>query len=258
MKLYCHYLKLHLKSLFEYKLSLILSIISQIFVFYSFTFVITSMFNKFNNISGFTLYEVLLTFAIIHFGYAINEVFARGIDCFDELIISGGYDRLLLRPAPLIIQILGEKIQYIKIVRIIYSLIILIYSCSNLHIQWTIYKIIVLIFMLISSIVIFFSLFLLAASYCFYTVQGLEIRNVFTDGGKNIAQYPIGVFNKYIRHFFTFIIPYAFINYYPLLYLLGKSDNYLYGITPLLTIIYSIPCLFIFKKGSKKYMSTGS
>ncbi|HAB66257.1 MAG TPA: hypothetical protein DCE23_02715, partial [Firmicutes bacterium] len=128
MKLYIHYLKLHLKSLFEYKLSLILSIISQIFIFFSFTFVIISMFNKFSNIKGFTLYEVLLTFSIIHFGYATNEVFARGIDCFDELIVSGNYDRLLLRPYNIIIQILGYKIRYIKLIRVISSIIIMIYS----------------------------------------------------------------------------------------------------------------------------------
>lgn len=258
MKLYIHYLKLHLKTLFEYKISLILSIISQIFVFYSFTFVITSMFNKFSNIRGFTIYEVLLTFSIIHFGYSINEVFARGIDCFDELIISGDYDRLLLRPASLIIQILGQKIQYVKLIRVVYSIIIFIIALVNLNIEWSFYKVLTLIFMLLSSIVIFFSIFLLSASYCFYTVQGLEVRNVFTDGGKNIAQYPIGVFNKYVRHFFTFIIPYALINYYPLLYLLNKSNNYLYGLLPLLVFLYTIPCFIIFKKGSKNYMSTGS
>lgn len=258
MKLYIHYLKLHLKSLFEYKLSLILSIISQIFIFFSFTFVIISMFNKFSNIKGFTLYEVLLTFSIIHFGYATNEVFARGIDCFDELIVSGNYDRLLLRPYNIIIQILGYKIQYIKLIRVISSIIIMIYSIIKLNIKWTIYKVFILLLMNISSIIIFFGIFICAASYCFYTVQGLEVRNVFTDGGKNIAQYPIGIFNKYIRRFFTFIIPYAFVNYYPLLFILDKVNKPYYGLFPLLTIVYCIPCFLLFKMGSKRYMSTGS
>lgn len=258
MKLYIHYLKLHLKALFEYKLSLILSIISQIFVFFSFTFVIISMFNRFSNIRGFTLYEVLLTFSIIHFGFAMNEVFARGIDCFDELIISGNYDRLLLRPSNIIIQILGQKIQYIKLVRVISSIIIMIYALFKLNISWSIYKVLVLILINISSIVIFFSIFLASASYCFYTVQGLEVRNVFTDGGKNIAQYPIGIFNKYIRAFFTYIIPYAFVNYYPLLYLLDKGGKPILGLSPLLTLLYTIPCILLFKRGSKRYMSSGS
>ncbi len=258
MKLYINYLKLHLKSLFEYKSSLILSIISQILVFFSFTFVITSMFNRFSNIKGFTLYEVLFTFSVINFGYAINEVFARGIDQFDDLIITGDFDRLLLRPVNILTQVIGYKIQYVKVVRIIYSLIIMIYAIIHLHISWNLYKVLTFIFMLISSIAIFFTIFLVTASYCFITVQGLEIRNVLTDGGKNIAQYPMGVFPSGILKFFTFIIPYSLVNYYPLLFLLGKASNTIYMFLPLLVLFYIIPAVFLFNRGAKKYLSTGS
>ena len=112
--------------------------------------------------------------------------------------------------------------------------------------------------MLISSIVVFFSVFLLMASYCFITVQVLEIKNLFTDGGKHIAQYPIGVFKKGIVMFFTFIIPYGFVNYYPLLYLLGKSNNIFYCFSSLIVLFYVIPSLLAFKAGLKKYTSAGS
>ena len=73
-----------------------------------------------------------------------------------------------------------------------------------------------------------------------------------------MAQYPIGIFKKGFVTFFTFIIPFGFVNYYPLLYLLGKSDNKLLIISPLITVIYLIPSIAIFYKGIKKYSSTGS
>lgn len=258
MKIYINYLKLHLKSLCEYKSSLILSILSQILVFFSYTFVITSMFDKFNNIKGFTLYEVLLTFSIINFGYAINEVFARGLDQFDSLIITGDFDRLLLRPINILAQVIGFKIQYVKVTKIIYSLIIMIYSLIKLNLSWNLLKILTLLFMIFSSIAIFFAIFLVTASYCFITVQGLEIRNVLTDGGKNIAQYPMGVFPKSILKFFTFIIPYSLVNYYPLLFLIDKSSNIIYIFLPLLVLLYIIPAIILFNKGATKYLSTGS
>ena len=258
MKLYITYLKLHLKTLFEYKLSLILSIIAQTFIIYSFYFSLDSLFRKFNNIGGYTKYEVLLTFAIVFFGYSVNEVFARGIDQFDELIVTGDFDRLLTRPKSIILQVLGYKIQYIKIVRLLFSLVVLIISITHLGIKWNIIKVITLLFMLLSSIAIFFSIFLIAASYCFITVQGLEVRNLLTDGGKNIAQYPMGVFNKAVRNIFTFIIPYSLVNYYPLLYILDKTNNIYNIFLPLLVFIYIIPCILIFNKGTKKYLSTGS
>ena len=258
MKLYLHAMRLHFKSLIEYKASFIFGLFSQVFVFLGYYFIILALFNKFDNIKGFTLYEVLLTFAIIQFGYSINEIFARGIDQFDDLIVDGSFDRLLIRPQPIIIQVLCSQIAWIRISRTIQAIIILIISLFNLDIAWSIEKVIVLILMLLSSIIIFFGIFLLMASYCFVTVKGLEIRNLFTDGGKHMAQYPIGIFRKGFVFIFTYIIPYAFVNYYPLLYFLGKTDNKLYIFSPLVVIIYLIVPCYAFKKGVKRYASTGS
>ena len=112
--------------------------------------------------------------------------------------------------------------------------------------------------MFISSIIVFFSIFLLMASYCFLTVQALEVRNIFTDGGKNIAKYPMGIYKKGVLLFFTYIIPFALVNYYPLLYLLGKSNNIFYAYSPLIVLLYLIPAFLSFKWGIKKYTSTGS
>lgn len=258
MRLYIDYLKLHFKSILEYKLSFILSLISQIFVFFTYYFLIIAMFDKFSTLKGYNVYEVLLTFSIIHFGFSMNETFARGVDQFDNLIVDGSFDRVLLRPKNILLQVIGYQIDYTKIARIIQSLIVMAIALINLNIEWSVLKVVCLILMFMSSVAIFFGIFLLAASYCFLTVQGLEVRNVFTDGGKHAAQYPIGIFNKIFVKIFTYIIPYALVNYYPLMYFVGKTDNIAYVFLPLIVFLYLIPCFIIFNKGSKNYLSTGS
>ena len=258
MKLYLKSLSMHLKSVLEYKASFIISFVSQILVFFSYYFIILALFSKFDNIKGFTLYEVLLCFSVIQFGFSFCECFARGIDQFDRLIINGDFDRILLRPKNIILQVLCFDIDFIKISRIIQALIVMVIALIKLNVKWNILRVITLTLMNLSAIGIFFGIFLLAAAYCFITVQGLEVRNVFTDGGKHMAQYPIGVFKKGFVWFFTFIIPYAFVNYYPLLYFIGKSDNKLYALSPIIVFMYIIPCVFIFNKGIKRYASIGS
>ena len=165
MKIYFKSLKLHLKSMLEYKASFIISFLSQILVFFSYYFVILALFTKFDNIKGFSMYEVLLCFSIIQFGFSFNEVFARGIDHFDKLIIKGNFDQLLTRPKSILLQILSSDADFIKLSRVIQSLIVMIIALVNLNITYTPLKIICLILMLISACVIFFGLFLLAASY---------------------------------------------------------------------------------------------
>ena len=258
MKLYFKYLKLHFKCRMQYKLSFMLSFLSQILVLFAAYFSILCLFSKFSNIKGFTLYEVLLTFGIIEFGSSFCESFFRGIDQFDHLIIRGDFDRILLKPRNILLQICGEEINFIKISKIIQSIIIIVISLLKLNINWNIYKVLTLLFMIISSIFIFLSIFILAAAYCFLTVKGLEVRNVFTCGCRDMAQYPIGIFRKGIVFFLTFILPFGFINYYPILYFLGKNNNTLYIFSPFITLIYLVPCILIFYKGLRKYTSVGS
>lgn len=257
MRLYLKFFKMHLNSQLQYRVSFVLSFISQFIVFFGYYFTIICLFDNFSNIKGFTLYEVLLTFSIIQFGFAFCETFFRGMDIFDELIISGNFDKLLLRPRNIMFQVFTEEMSLVRFARLLQALIILIISLIKINVDWDIYKIITIIFMIISSVVIFLGIFILSASYCFITVKGLEIRNVFTDGGKHMAQYPIGIFKKGFRFIFTFIIPYGFVNYYPLLYILGKKNNRLLMFSPLITLIYLIPCIILFYKGIKKYSSTG-
>lgn len=258
MKLYKESLKMHLKTHLEHRTSFTIAFLSQFLVFFTYYFTILALFNRFDNISGYTLYEVLLTFAVIQFGFSVNEMFGRGIDLFDQLIVDGSFDRLLLRPQSILLQVLCSKADFIKLSRTLQSIIVLIIALVKLDISWTILKVITLILMLIGSVTIFFAIFLLMASFCFVTVQGLEVRNVFTDGGKHMAQYPIGIFKKGFVFIFTYIIPYAFVNYYPLLYFIGKSNNILYCFSPLIVFLFLIPAFFAFKLGMKRYASTGS
>ena len=171
MSLYFKYFKIHLKSELQYKLSFIMSFISQFFVFFSYYFTILCLFDKFSNIKGFTLYEVLLTFGVIQFGFSFCETFFRGIDQFDDLIISGGFDRLLLRPRNILFQIFCNEISFTKLSRLLQSIVVLVIAIINVDVIWNIEKVITLICMLISSVVIFLSIFILTASYCFFTVK---------------------------------------------------------------------------------------
>lgn len=258
VKLYFESFKNNIKSQLEYKSSFIINSISQLFVFFTYYFVIIALFNKFDNIKGFSVYEVLLCFSIIHFGFAFNETFFRGIDKFEDLVIDGSLDRFLVRPQGILFQVLCTKVDFVKVLRILQSLIVMVIAILNLDIVWNISKVIVLLLMMLASILIFFGLFVLTASYCFVTIQGLEVKNLFTDGGKNLAQYPISIYRKGVVFFFTFIIPYGFINYYPLLYFIDRTDNILYMLSPLLVVVFLIPCLLSFKIGLKHYNSAGS
>ena len=251
-------MKLCIKTKLEYKASVIINSISQFLVFFTYYFMVVALFDKFNNIKGFNLYEIFICFGVIHFGFAFCETFFRGIDRFEDHIINGSLDRFLVRPKNILFQILVSEVDIIKIFKALQAIIIAIIGIVKLNMSLDIFKVITLANMFISSVLIFLGIFIFTASYCFITVDGLEVKNLFTDGGKYLAQYPMNIYKKGVFIFFTFIIPYGFINYYPLLYLIGRTSNKLYIISPLLTILFLGLSIIVFNKGLKRYTSTGS
>ena len=137
-------------------------------------------------------------------------------------------------------------------------LILFIYSSSKLLTSFDIVKIFMLISMLLGSTIIILSLFILGATICFFTIQGIEVINIFTNGSKHVMQYPLGIYNKLVKVVFTVIIPLALTNYYPIEYIVGRSNNILFIFLPIISSLFIIPSIFIFKLGLKKYKSSGS
>ncbi|MDO4282055.1 MAG: ABC-2 family transporter protein [Clostridia bacterium] len=258
IELYLKYFKIQLASMLEYRKSFIISVISQVFSS-GFSFLsIVFLFDKFGSIHEYTFRDVLICFAISFFGFSISECFFRGFDHFAKILANGEFDRILTRPRNLIIQVLGTKIEFQKIGKAITGfialLMVLIFHRELLYLD----KMITIFLMIIGTIVIYANLFILKASITFFTTQSLEIMNIFTDGGRDLAQYPLDIYKKWVLDFFTYILPMAFVNYYPLLYVIGKSNNLLYMISPFISFLFIIPCFLIWKIGVKRYKSIGS
>ena len=258
MKLLFNYLSMHLKTCIEYKSSFIMVLISQVLYMLIELFAIYALFTKFQLLDVYDINKLLLGFSTIWLGYSITEIFGRGFDQFSKIIVNGEFDLLLIRPRNIFLQILGTNIAYEKSGRALVALGLFIYSSIKLIKNFTLLKILLLFNMIIGCIIVIMSLFIIGASICFLTVQGLEVINIFTNGTKQVSEYPIGIYNKIVKFFFTFIIPITLINYYPIDYLIGDTNNILYVFIPLIPIILLILSTFIFKLGMRKYCSTGS
>ncbi|NLG81608.1 MAG: hypothetical protein GX490_03660 [Bacilli bacterium] len=256
--LYWKYVKILFKSQLEYRTSFILLSIGQIFVPFSVFLGIYFLFQRFQEIKGWSLWEVALCYVIIHIAFSLTECFVRGFDNFSRLVVTGDFDRILVRPRSTIVQVLGSQFEFTRIGRLFQAVVIFIIALTKVQIDWNIIKILTFILMIISGIFIFAGIYMIGATLCFFTIEGLEVINILTDGGREISQYPINIYKDWVKKLFTFVIPYGVVNYLPLLYVLGKNNQVIYAFTPLLGILFIIPCILIWNYGVKHYLSTGS
>lgn len=199
MNLIKNYLSLHLKISLEYKSSFILTVISQALAMLVELFTVMTLFSKFKLLDIYNTYELLLGFSTLWLGYSLVEMFGREFDHFSKIIINGNFDILLIRPRSLFIQIIGTEICYEKIGRVLISLFIFILSAFKVIKDISILKILLLIQMLFGTILTVLSVIIIGASFCFITIQGLEVINIFTNGTRQVGQYPMGIYKKGVR-----------------------------------------------------------
>lgn len=258
MKLYTHYLVLHLQSLMAYKTSFILTTLGQFFVSFNVFLGVYFMFERFSSVKGYSYQEVLLCFSILLLSFALAECFFRGFDQFSTMIGNGEFDRVLLRPRSPILQVLGSKIEFSRVGRMLQGLTMFVYAVKTSPIQWTSLKLFTVGLMLIGGVVVFASIYLIYAALCFFTLEGLEFMNVLTDGAREYGKYPVDIYGKVVLKIATFIVPFALIQYYPFLYLIDQTSNPLVILLPVVACLFAVPSYLLWRFGLHHYKSTGS
>lgn len=258
IQLYIKYVSVILQGTMQYKFSFVLMLLGRFLIAFNEFIAIHFLFSGFTQIGHYTYGDILLCFSIVQLSFSLAECLASGFKAFSGVIRRGEFDRMLLRPRSLILQVLGTKFEIGRIGPAITAVIILILGIRASRIPWNVGRILTLVSMTAGGTLLFIALFLLGAGIIFFSIQDGGIINVLTYGGKEHGKYPVDVYGKGLMKFCTYIIPYALFQYYPLQYLLGKTDRWIYGFYPFGTVIFLLFCYLIWRLGMKNYTSTGS
>lgn len=258
LKLYGKYFEIHLKSAMQFKGSFFTTLIAQFLTSFSVFLGITFMFQRFHRVVDFDYEEVILCYGIMLMGFSMAQLFASGFKVFDSMIANGQFDRILCRPRNEIFQVLAQRVDFVRLGMLFQGVVMLIYGLASSHVDWNFPRALTVVFMIIGGFVLFSALFLLDGSIAFFTLQGLEFMNVFTYGAIEHGKYPLSIYGREMMIFCTFVVPYTLVQYYPLTYILGRSDHLWYMFLPLVACLFVVPCWVVWRIGVHRYKSTGS
>lgn len=258
MRLYFRFFALDLKSQMQYKLSFFLTTLGQFLTSFTAFFSIDFMFSRFQQVDDFTYAQVLLCFAVVTMAFSLGEMAGGGFASFPRMLANGEFDRALVRPRSILVQILAPKMDFTRLGLFAQAVLVLGFAIPFSGVLWSPDKIFTLCLMILCGSVVFFCLFLIFAACSFFTVEGLQFFNIFTYGGREFGRYPFSIYGKNVLRFLTFVIPLALFQYYPLLYLLGREQGVFYMLSPLMGLLFFIPSYALFRFGLGHYTSTGS
>lgn len=257
-RLYCHYIWILLCSAMQYKASFLLGAAGQFLASFNGLLGLYFIFARFTAVKGYTYHEALLCYGIMLLGFSIAQCFARGFESFSMLVKSGEFDRILVRPRSAALQVLGSRFETNRFLRIALAAVMFFYGAVHCRIAWTAGKAAIAILMIAGIVLLFAGLFLLGASISFFTIEDGGFLNVLIYGGSEHGKYPVDIYGKRMLKFCTYIIPYALVQYYPLQYLLGRTDRLEYALCPFGTLVFLLACYAAWRFGMRHYQSAGS
>ena len=256
--LYLRFLSMHLRAQMQYKSSFVMLLVSQFVMTMGAAAGVYFLYLQFGEIEGFAFPEVILCFAVILMGFSIAECFFYGLDSFPALLRRAEFDRVLCRPRGALYQVLCSTVEIYRLASLLQGIIMLAYALPASGVHWTPERCAVLGGMVLGGASIFAALFLTYGAICFFTTEGIEFFNIFTFGGREFGRYPFSIYGKWALRFFTFIVPLACVQYYPLCYILDRTPNPAWALTPLAAQLFWLPAASLWRLGIRRYRSTGS
>ncbi|HET6698743.1 MAG TPA: ABC transporter permease [Nocardioidaceae bacterium] len=224
---------------------------------------IVVMFTNVDTLGGFGLAEVAFLYAGSGLCLGLADLALGNIERLGARIRTGSFDAMMVRPVPLYAQACADEFSLRRLGRIAQALAVLVWSVAVLDIAWTPLKVLVGAGMLVCGTTIFLAVFTLGAAFQFWTTDGSEAANAFTYGGNTLTQYPLTIYPAELVKVLTFVVPLAFVNWYPSLYVLGRPDPLglpaaLQLASPVAALALSLLAWLAWHRGVRRYRSTGS
>ncbi len=258
IKLYCLMFIASIKSMAEYRVDFLVGMISQILYELIEIIFIIIVFRNTNTINGWTFYEVLLICGLLNIalGY-VDLFFDEMYDVGPRYIKDGSFDLIMLRPIHPIISIMSKSQSLTAFGYIVIGLAMSILSLIKLNIVINIQTILFLLFITLIGGIIIGAIITILCVTSFWVMDSNEIMwSAFTM--YKFSEYPLSVYNNFIKFVLIFILPFAFVSFFPAAYLLNRDYGYLSFIAPLIAIIFWIIAVKLWNWGLKHYKSSGT
>ncbi|PRX62055.1 ABC-2 type transport system permease protein [Nonomuraea fuscirosea] len=223
--------------------------------------VILVIFANTTTLAGFSRDEVLFLYGAAALAFTICDTFVSNIDRVSSHIRTGTLDTFLIRPVSAWIQLTADRFQITRLGRILQAALVLGYAITALGLDWRRGWMIPV--MVLTGIVIFGALWTLAGAAQFVLTDAPEVVNAFTYGSYQLSQYPLGIYARDVVRGVTYVLPLAFVNWQPGLYVLGRDDpfgtpEYTRFAGPAAALVLALVAALAWRQGVRHYRSTGS
>lgn len=262
IKIYFALLGVGLRSELQYRVNcLLLIIMGLIWQGTAFVF-IWLILSQFHTLAGWNLGEIAFLYGFRLVIHGLTMLVFGLLQRIQLMVRQGDFDLFLIRPVPSLLQVMTYRFQISAFGDLLGGVIVFIAAIIQVNIQWSVYTILYLLLAVIGGCLVEASVKLIASSLAFRTLAVYDIIG-FIDNVMGLAgNYPLTIYGNLTRFLFTFILPLAFLAYFPVTVLLKHTNELSISplfafMAPLVGVVLFVLAYLLFEHELGSYQSSG-
>lgn len=219
---------------------------------------------KFQDINGWNVYEMMFLYSFLFLTYGILIIFFTGLRDFGDMVRKGEFDRFILRPRGLLFQIIFVNADWFAAVgHGLLGITLFLFTAGKNGVVWSFTTVLYYLLAVLGGVLIQGAIFLFLASLNFYLIETGSMKELIYYSMKKFAGYPISIFHRGLQFVMIYVVPFAFVNYFPAQYLLRKADGASYPaaflyLTPVVGAVLYLVAYVFWRYSLRFYKSAGN
>jgi ABC-2 type transport system permease protein len=217
---------------------------------------------RFKTIGGWRLEEVVLLYSMAILAWGVAVSFFFNLQGFEEQIRSGTFDRALLRPMNPLLHVLGSQSPIGGIGQFVFSIAAFTFAFNATGLSLTPVKLIYVVLTALGGGLILGAAMISVATLAFWTTRTYTFYWSIVYPARQLVNYPVSIYHRALQLVLTFVVPFAFINYFPAHVLLERTSELtlpaLAWGTPVVGVVIITVVYGFWKWGTRFYTGTGS
>ena len=222
-RVYREYWRINILTTLEYRENFLLWLGFMVIYHGSAVATLYIVLHEFPSMNGWDFRQMAFLYGLWMLAHALHNTLFSAVGDIPELVREGSFDRILIRPLDALFATIATPGQVFPDELILASLYFGVATWyAGVRVDATFVLFVPLVVIGGALIDLAINLFIVTLAFWFVRVDALKWIALQLEA--EFTRYPIGIYSRSVRLVLTFVLPFAFMNYFPAVYFLHKGE----------------------------------
>nr|WP_166245655.1 ABC-2 family transporter protein [Paenibacillus turpanensis] len=209
-------------------------------------------------LDGWTREQIIFIYGYFMVPWGLFGTFFNLWSFTERYIVKGEMDRVLTRPAHNLFQLLLENMDPSSLSSAALGAAIMVVTWPMIGAEFLWYDPLVLLLLIAGSAAIYGGIYIGLTAISFFSDAPTGILPLMWNI-QSYGRYPVTIYNKVIKVLLTWILPFAFVGFYPAAYFLNREMYQGVALlTPVVGAVFLTAGILFWNWGVSRYRGAGS